>query len=124
MDEVSYRRTSICARRTRERLLPGSFATPTFSCRATGPLPSLRSASARRMWSGWGPGTGRKSENIKRIRAIWQEDDHGHGGPFPPRSVIDTRSKGTGGKSRPVVGDRRGGGGFASDRYPPHPAAA
>src|SRR6266498_3584486 len=24
--------------------------------------------------------TGRKSENIKRIRAVWQEDDKGHGG--------------------------------------------
>ena len=26
--------------------------------------------------------TGRKSENIKRVRAVWQEDDDGHGGPF------------------------------------------
>ena len=65
------------------------------------------------------PGTGRKSENIKRIRAIWQEDDHGHGGPFPPRSVIDTRSKGTGGKSRPVVGDRRVGAASLCTGYHP-----
>ena len=63
--------------------------------------------------------TGRKSENIKRIRAIWQEDDHGHGGPFPPRSVIDTRSKGTGGKSRPVVGDRRVGAASLCTGYHP-----
>jgi hypothetical protein len=36
--------------------------------------------------------TGRKSENIKRIRAIWQEDDHGHGGPFPldPSLVVES----------------------------------
>src|SRR5262245_41842642 len=27
--------------------------------------------------------SGRKSENIKRVRAVWQEDDEGHGGPFP-----------------------------------------
>jgi hypothetical protein len=35
---------------------------------------------------------GRKSENIKRVRAIWQEDDEGHGGPFPlePSLVIET----------------------------------
>jgi hypothetical protein len=36
--------------------------------------------------------TGRKSENIKRIRAIWQEDDEGHGGPFPldPSLVVES----------------------------------
>jgi hypothetical protein len=36
--------------------------------------------------------TGRKSENIKRIRAVWQEDDKGHGGPFPldPSLVIES----------------------------------
>jgi hypothetical protein len=36
--------------------------------------------------------TGRKSENIKRVRAIWQEDDKGHGGPFPldPSLVIES----------------------------------
>jgi hypothetical protein len=37
-------------------------------------------------------GKGRKSENIKRIRAVWQEDDKGHGGPFPldPSLVIES----------------------------------
>src|SRR5262245_54185475 len=36
--------------------------------------------------------TGRKSENIKRIREIWQEDDGGHGGPFPlePSVVVES----------------------------------
>jgi putative DNA primase/helicase len=36
--------------------------------------------------------TGRKSENIKRVRAVWQEDDKGHGGPFPldPSLVIES----------------------------------
>jgi hypothetical protein len=36
--------------------------------------------------------TGRKSENIKRIRAIWQEDDEGHSGPFPlhPSLVVES----------------------------------
>jgi AAA domain/Primase C terminal 2 (PriCT-2)/RepB DNA-primase from phage plasmid len=36
--------------------------------------------------------TGRKRENIKRIRAIWQEDDDGHGGPFPlePSVVVES----------------------------------
>src|SRR5262245_35956026 len=36
--------------------------------------------------------TGRKSENITRIRAIWQEDDGGHGGPFPlePSLVVES----------------------------------
>jgi Primase C terminal 2 (PriCT-2)/RepB DNA-primase from phage plasmid len=36
--------------------------------------------------------TGRKSENIKRVRAVWQEDDEGHGGPFPlyPSLVIES----------------------------------
>src|SRR5262245_25613130 len=36
--------------------------------------------------------TGRKSENITRIRAIWQEDDEGQGGPFPldPSLVVET----------------------------------
>jgi hypothetical protein len=35
---------------------------------------------------------GRKSENIKRIRAVWQEDDEGHSGPFPldPSLVVET----------------------------------
>ena len=35
---------------------------------------------------------GRKSENIQRIRAIWQEDDSGHDGPFPlePSLVVET----------------------------------
>jgi Primase C terminal 2 (PriCT-2)/RepB DNA-primase N-terminal domain len=37
-------------------------------------------------------GEGRKSENITRVRAIWQEDDDGHGGPFPldPSLVIES----------------------------------
>jgi hypothetical protein len=37
-------------------------------------------------------GEGRKSENIKRIRAVWQEDDKGRGGPFPldPSLVIES----------------------------------
>jgi hypothetical protein len=36
--------------------------------------------------------TGRRSENIKRIRAIWQEDDDGHAGPFPldPTLVVQS----------------------------------
>jgi hypothetical protein len=36
--------------------------------------------------------TGRKSENIKRIRAVWQEDDEGYGGPFPldPSLVVES----------------------------------
>jgi len=36
--------------------------------------------------------TGRKSENIKAIRSIWQEDDGGHGGPFPldPSCVVES----------------------------------
>jgi hypothetical protein len=36
--------------------------------------------------------TGRKSENIKRLRAVWQEDDEGHGGPFPlePSLVVES----------------------------------
>jgi hypothetical protein len=36
--------------------------------------------------------TGRKRENIKRIRAVWQEDDEGHGGPFPldPSLVVES----------------------------------
>lgn len=36
--------------------------------------------------------TGRKSENIKRIRAVWQEDDDGYGGPFPlePSLVVES----------------------------------
>ena len=35
---------------------------------------------------------GRKSENIKRLRALWQEDDAGHGGPFPldPSLVVES----------------------------------
>jgi hypothetical protein len=39
--------------------------------------------------------TGRKSENIKRIRAVWQEDDKGHGGPFPlePSLVVESSPK-------------------------------
>ena len=36
--------------------------------------------------------TGRKSENIKRVRAIWQEDDAGHGGPFPLDPSIVVKS--------------------------------
>jgi hypothetical protein len=37
-------------------------------------------------------GKGRKSENIKRIRAVWQEDDAGFDGPFPlePSMVVET----------------------------------
>jgi len=36
--------------------------------------------------------TGRTRENIKRIRAVWQEDDEGHGGPFPrePSVVVES----------------------------------
>jgi hypothetical protein len=36
--------------------------------------------------------TGRKSENIVRIRAVWQEDDEGHGGPFPlePSLIVES----------------------------------
>jgi hypothetical protein len=36
--------------------------------------------------------TGRKSENVTRVRAIWQEDDEGHGGPFPlePSLVVES----------------------------------
>jgi Primase C terminal 2 (PriCT-2)/Protein of unknown function (DUF3987)/RepB DNA-primase from phage plasmid len=36
--------------------------------------------------------TGRKSENITRVRAVWQEDDDGHGGPFPldPSLVVES----------------------------------
>jgi hypothetical protein len=36
--------------------------------------------------------TGRKSENITRIRAVWQEDDDGHGGPFPlePSLIVES----------------------------------
>src|SRR5262245_42549827 len=36
--------------------------------------------------------SGRKSENIKRIRAVWQEDDDGYGGPFPldPSIVVES----------------------------------
>jgi hypothetical protein len=35
---------------------------------------------------------GRKSGNIIRVRAIWQEDDGGHGGPFPldPSLVVES----------------------------------
>jgi hypothetical protein len=37
-------------------------------------------------------GTGRKSENIRRIRCIWQEDDDGYQGgfPLPPSIVVET----------------------------------
>ena len=37
-------------------------------------------------------GKGRKSENIKRIRAVWQEDDDGFDGAFPlhPSMVVET----------------------------------
>src|SRR5262249_52999348 len=37
-------------------------------------------------------GTGRKSENIARIRAVWQEDDDGFDGAFPlhPSMVVET----------------------------------
>ena len=37
-------------------------------------------------------GKGRKSENIRRIRAIWQEDDDGFNGafPLPPSIVVET----------------------------------
>ncbi len=37
-------------------------------------------------------GTGRKTENIRRIRAVWQEDDNGYDGQFPlaPSMVIET----------------------------------
>ena len=37
-------------------------------------------------------GNGRKSENIKRIRAIWQEDDDGFDGAFPlaPSMIVQT----------------------------------
>src|SRR5262249_25146238 len=36
--------------------------------------------------------TGRKSENIRRVRVVWQEADEGHGGPFPldPSLVIES----------------------------------
>jgi len=36
--------------------------------------------------------TGRKSENIKRIRAVWQEDDDGYEGIFPidPSLVVES----------------------------------
>jgi hypothetical protein len=36
--------------------------------------------------------TGRKSENVKRIRAVWQEDDDGYDGPFPldPSLVVES----------------------------------
>ena len=36
--------------------------------------------------------TGRNSENIKRVRSIWQEDDHEHRGPFPldPSLVVES----------------------------------
>jgi hypothetical protein len=39
--------------------------------------------------------TGRKSENVKRIRAVWQEDDEGHGGLFPldPSIVVESSPK-------------------------------
>jgi AAA domain/Primase C terminal 2 (PriCT-2)/RepB DNA-primase N-terminal domain len=40
-------------------------------------------------------GNGRKLENIKRIRAIFQEDDDGHDGPFPiPPSLVVESSPG------------------------------
>ena len=37
-------------------------------------------------------GKGRKSENITRVRAVWQEDDDGFDGPFPlhPSMVVET----------------------------------
>jgi hypothetical protein len=37
-------------------------------------------------------GTGRKRENIKRVRAVWQEDDGGQAGPLPlePSLVVET----------------------------------
>jgi hypothetical protein len=37
-------------------------------------------------------GNGRKSENITRIRAVWQEDDDGFDGAFPlqPSTVVET----------------------------------
>ena len=37
-------------------------------------------------------GSGRKSENITRIRAVWQEDDDGFDGAFPlqPSMVVET----------------------------------
>jgi hypothetical protein len=36
--------------------------------------------------------TGRRSENIKRVRAVWQQDDGGHGGPLPldPSLVVES----------------------------------
>jgi RecA-family ATPase len=37
-------------------------------------------------------GRGRKTENIKHVRAVWQEDDNGRGGPFPiePSIVVES----------------------------------
>ena len=37
-------------------------------------------------------GSGRKSENITRIRAVWQEDDDGFAGALPlqPSMVVET----------------------------------
>ena len=37
-------------------------------------------------------GKGRKSENIQRVRAVWQEDDEGFDGAFPlqPSMVVET----------------------------------
>ena len=37
-------------------------------------------------------GKGRKAENATRIRAVFQEDDGGHGGPFPlePSLIVET----------------------------------
>ena len=40
-------------------------------------------------------GQGRKSENIIRVRAIWQDDDDGYGGGFPlPPSIVVSTSPG------------------------------
>jgi RepB DNA-primase from phage plasmid len=37
-------------------------------------------------------GKGRKAENVVRVRAVFQEDDSGHGGPFPlePSLIVET----------------------------------
>src|SRR5262249_5560427 len=35
---------------------------------------------------------GRKSPNILRVRAVWQEDDDGHGGPFPLQPSLTVES--------------------------------
>jgi hypothetical protein len=63
------------------------------------PAPSL--SEARRLYErGAGvyvtvnetDGTGRESKNVKRVRAVWQEDDGGHDGALPlePSLVVET----------------------------------